>query len=124
IWINAVGCGVNALLDWLLIFGNAGFPELGIIGAGWSTVIGCTSSAILGLYLFLRRQYDEEFHTRRGFGFNRHLFGQLLRYGVPNGFQSTFDLIAWTLFTLMVGWFGKAQLAATSTIFVVNALFF
>lgn len=43
---------------------------------------------------------------------------------MPNGFQSTFDLIAWTLFTTMVGWFGKAELAATSNIFVINALFF
>jgi multidrug resistance protein, MATE family len=124
IWINGIGCGVNGLFDWLFIFGAAGFPEWGITGAGWATVLGCSSSAILGLCLFLRRQHDAQFHTRRGFAWNPPLFRHLLRYGVPNGFQSTFDLIAWTLFTLMVGWFGKAQLAATSTIFVVNALFF
>ena len=52
--INAIGCVVNALMDWLLIFGNAGWPELGIVGAGWATVLGCTSSAAFGLWLFLR----------------------------------------------------------------------
>lgn len=124
IWINAVGCAVNALSDWLLIFGHAGFPELGITGAGVSTVLGCSCSALLGLWLFLRPEYDGAFHTRRSFGWDSHRFRQLLRFGLPNGFQSTFDLIAWTLFTVMVGWFGKVELAATSSIFVVNALFF
>ncbi len=124
IWINAIGCLVNALLDYLLIFGNAGFPQLGIVGAGWATVAGCSASAIVGMLLFIRHQYDEQFNTVRGRGWNKTLFLQLLRFGFPNGFQSTFDLIAWTLFTTMVGWFGKVELAATSNVFVINALFF
>jgi MATE family multidrug resistance protein len=124
IWMNAVGCLVTAGLDWCWIFGRAGFPEWGITGAGLSTLCGCCASALLGLVLFLRPGFDHLFHTRRHWRWNGHLFRQLLRFGVPNGLQSTFDLIAWTVFTLMVGWFGKAELAATSNIFVVNALFF
>jgi multidrug resistance protein, MATE family len=124
IWINAVGCLVNAILDYCLIFGNLGFPEMGIVGAGWATAIGCAASAVCALALFLRHRFDEEFHTVRGRGWNGHLFAQLIKFGMPNGFQSTFDLIAWTLFTVMVGWFGKAELAATSNVFVINALFF
>jgi MATE family multidrug resistance protein len=124
ILINAMGCVVNALFDWLLIFGHAGFPEWGIVGAGWATALGCASSAALAVFLFLQPRFDEQFHTRRGFGFDGRRFRQLLFFGMPNGFQSTFDLIAWTLFTLMVGWFGPTELAATSNIFVVNALFF
>ncbi|MFO0812635.1 MAG: MATE family efflux transporter [Gemmatales bacterium] len=124
IWINAIGCVVNGLLDYCLIFGKLGFPEEGIVGAGWATVAGCTASALCGLYLFMRHQYDEQFATVRGRGWNTPLFFKLVKYGMPNGFQSTFDLIAWTLFTTMVGWFGKAELAATSNVFVINALFF
>lgn len=124
IWINAVGCLVNALLDYLLIFGNGGFPECGIVGAGWATTAGCSASALMALVLFLRHRFDEEFATKRGRGWNSHLFRQLIRFGMPNGFQSTFDLIAWTMFTSMVGWFGKAELGATSNVFVINALFF
>ena len=78
----------------------------------------------MALLLFMRHQYDEQFDTVRGRGWNNHLFQQLIKFGMPNGFQSTFDLIAWTLFTTMVGWFGKAELAATSNVFVINALFF
>ncbi len=124
IWINAVGCLVNGALDYCMIFGNLGFPEGGITGAGWATVAGCSASALCGLLLFLRHRYDEVFYTVRGRGWNQHLFAQLIKFGMPNGFQSTFDLIAWTVFTTMVGWFGKAELAATSNVFVINALFF
>lgn len=124
IWINSIGCLVTAFLDYCWIFGRFGFPEAGIIGAGWATVGGCSASALCGLYLFMRKRYDEQFCTIRGRGWSSKLFRQLVSFGMPNGFQSTFDLIAWTLFTTMVGWFGKAELAATSNVFVINALFF
>ena len=124
IWINAIGCLVTALLDYCWIFGHWGFPEAGIVGAGWATVAGCSAAALCGLAIFVRHRYDEVFYTVRGRGFNRRRFAQLFRYGFPNGFQSTFDLIAWTLFTTMLGWFGEAELGATSIVFVINALFF
>lgn len=124
IWINAIGCLVTAVLDYFWIFGYGGFPETGIVGAGWATVAGCSAAALCGIGLFVRARYDAVFHTRRGAALDRHRFAQLFRFGFPNGFQSTFDLIAWTLFTSMVGWFGKAELAATSNVFVINALFF
>nr|HMP18469.1 MATE family efflux transporter [Gemmatales bacterium] len=124
IWINAVGCVVNGILDYALIFGHWGFPELGITGAGWATVAGCSASAACATLLFLRKSFQAKFKTLDGYRWNGHLFMQLLRFGMPNGFQSTFDLIAWSMFTVMVGWFGKAELAATSNVFVINALFF
>jgi MATE family multidrug resistance protein len=124
IWINAIGCVVTAALDYCWIFGNFGFPRWGIAGAGLSTICGCCASALLGLALFLQHRFDDLFQTRRQWRFHPHLFGQLLRYGVPNGLQSTFDLIAWTCFALMAGWFGKAELAATGNVFIINALFF
>ena len=39
----------SAVFALLLIFGRAGFPELGIAGAGWATVVGSWTSALLAL---------------------------------------------------------------------------
>ena len=49
LWIEAAGTAVNVALALVLIFGRAGFPELGIAGAGWATVAGSWTSALLGL---------------------------------------------------------------------------
>src|SRR5262249_37761168 len=49
LWFSAIGLVVNAVLDYLWIFGRGGFPEWGIAGAGWATVIGCWASAVVAL---------------------------------------------------------------------------
>src|SRR5207248_5946138 len=64
--IEAVGTTVNLLLALVLIFGQLGFPELGIAGAGWATVAGTWTSALVALGLFLRRRYREQFATGSG----------------------------------------------------------
>src|SRR5829696_9047610 len=33
------GMPINILLNWLLIYGNWGFPRLELVGAGWATFI-------------------------------------------------------------------------------------
>ena len=64
--IEAAGTAVNVALALVLIFGRAGFPELGIAGAGWATVTGSWTSALLALGLLLRRKYRDEFqHSAR-----------------------------------------------------------
>ena len=49
------------LLALVMIFGRAGFPELGIAGAGWATVTGSWTSALVALGLLLRPTYRQQF---------------------------------------------------------------
>ncbi|WP_315821253.1 hypothetical protein [Paraflavitalea speifideaquila] len=49
---------VNVLLNWLLIYGNAGFPRLELIGAGWATLITRTLIFIvLGIIILKHRTF-------------------------------------------------------------------
>jgi MATE family multidrug resistance protein len=118
--INATGLVVNAPLAYLWIYGHAGFPALGIEGAGWATVVGSSTSAVLGLALFFRRRYRKTHATASGYCFDAELFGRLLRFGVPNGLVYMMDALAFGAFLFLVGWLGDAELAATSITFSIN----
>jgi multidrug resistance protein, MATE family len=117
--INAIGTVVNIALDYLLIFGHFGYPEMGIAGAGWATVAGSWASAILAVAVFFRKKYREEFDSMN-WRPERELSVRLLKFGGPAGMQWALDAIAFTLFTMFVGQLGKAEQNATSLTFTLN----
>jgi len=118
--VNAVGLAVTALFGYAWAYGRWGFPEWGIAGVGWATVIGAGASAATALALLFRRRYRAEFATVSGWPFDRELFGRLMRFGLPNGATAFLDALAFTWFILLVGRFGPAELAATSIAFTIN----
>ncbi len=123
IWVNLVGCLVNGVLDALLIFGLFGFPEWGIWGAGIATVAGSYVSTAVALLLYWSPPLHAEFATRT-LEFDGQRLKQFLAFAAPTGLQGGFDVVAWAIFTLFIGRLGKAVLAATSIVLLVNAWFF
>ncbi len=117
--IDATGMSVNAVLAYSWISGHFGFPALGIAGAGWATVIGSSTSAVLGLTLLFRPKYRLLYCTLAGWRFERELFGRLMRYGLPNGLQWMLDGLVFTLFIFLVGRLGDVELAATTIAFAI-----
>jgi MATE family multidrug resistance protein len=122
--INAVGFGVNALLDYAWIFGNWGFPAWGVAGAGWATVTGAYASALLALVLLFRPRFRLEFATISGWRFEPELFRRLMWFGLPSGMQWFLDGLAFTMFIMLIGRLGSAELAATSIAVTLNMLAF
>lgn len=118
--INGVGTLVNAVLDYAWIYGRWGFPEMGIAGAGWATVVGSWVSAALGLALVFRSQYRREYATLSGWRPERELFGRLMRFGIPGGLQYFLEALAFNIFLVLVGRLGTNELSATSIAFTIN----
>jgi multidrug resistance protein, MATE family len=110
--IEAFGTAVNVALALLLIFGGAGFPELGIEGAGWATVAGSWASALLALGLLLQPAYRAEFAMLSGWRPERELFGRLLWYGGFAGTQVFLDVLVFNVFVQLVGRLGEAAVGA------------
>jgi MATE family multidrug resistance protein len=122
--IEAAGTSVNVALALVLIFGRAGFPELGIAGAGLATVAGSWTSALVALGLFFRRNYRERFHTVQGWRPERKLFGRLMKYGGPAGVQVFLDVLVFNVFVQLVGRLGEAATGATTLTVRLNMVAF
>jgi MATE family multidrug resistance protein len=123
-WANLLATAVNIVLDYLLIFGVGGFPEMGIGGAAIATNISMIAALLVYFGLMLRRDRDGRFHVIRGWRFDPALFSRILRFGLPSGVQFFVDLAGFTIFLLIVGRLGTASLAATNIAFNINTLAF
>ncbi len=123
-WVNILATGVNLVLDYVLVFGRWGFPEMGIRGAGVATVISGIFSLLVFFPLVCRPLYDREYHTLRGWRPEKRLLLRLLRFGFPSGVQFFLDMAGFTIFILLVGRLGTVSLAATNIAFNISTLSF
>ena len=123
-WVNVFTTVVNLILDYALIFGRWGFPELGIRGAAIATVVAGVFSFLVFLALLSTRRNDDVYRTIRGWRPEKDLFVRLLRFGFPSGVQFFLEIAGFTGFVLVVGRLGTASLAATNIAFNINTLAF
>jgi len=123
-WVNAITTAVSLFFGYCMIFGRLGFPEMGIRGAAFATLISATFSLICYLFLITRRADAENYQTLKGWRFEKELFLRLLKFGFPSGIQFALDMAGFTIFVLIVGRLGTASLAATNIAFNINTLAF
>jgi MATE family multidrug resistance protein len=104
---------LNILLNYLLIYGKFGFPELGLNGAGWATLI---SRIIMGLWMAGYVYYHSSYRKyRNGFSignYSRAMISKLLHIGIPSGVQFIFEVSAFGFSAIMMGWLGTTALAS------------
>ncbi len=123
-WINLFAMLINIILDYLIIFGNFGFPELGMKGAAIATVIAHSFSFLAYLILINRYKFKDKFNIHFKWKIDIDLFKRFLKYGLPNGVHFFIDIAGFTLFILIVGRLGTISLAATNIAFNLNNLVF
>jgi MATE family multidrug resistance protein len=122
--ITFVGTLINIPLDYAIIFGKWGLPELGIKGAAIATVMSWGVNVLLLGLLIFTRENNARFGVFCHFHFDRDIFTRLMRFGIPGAMQFTLDILAFTLFILLVGRIGRQELAATNIVLSINALAF
>ena len=111
----------NILGNWLLIYGKAGFPEMGLLGAGVATLVSRILMVVcFGAIFMLSKRYAI---YRKGFSssrINRGEFGELTRLGSPVALQMGMETASFSLSTIMVGWLGTTALAAHQIMITVG----
>ncbi len=122
--VNIAATAINIVLDYIMIFGKLGFPEMGIEGAAYATVISSIFACVVLFVTFLNRENNLHYATRREWRFNKSIFLRLMRFGAPSGAQFMLDMISFSLFVMLVGRLGAVELGATTLAFQVNTVAF
>lgn len=112
-FITIIANVINIIFNYLLIYGKLGFPEMGLNGAGWATFISRVVMAVgLGWFVW---NYGKLKKYRAGFQLLKakaDLFKPMLKIGVPSGIQFVFEVGAFAMAAIMMGWLGTVPLAA------------
>ncbi len=120
-WVTFISFAVNALLAWALVLGTWGCPRLGITGAALATVLAQLLAALLYLLIFARSGGLTDTKARR---FDHAEFRRFLALAAPLGLRISGELVAWTLFLIIIGRLGTVELAASSIAFRINGMAF
>lgn len=123
-WVNVCVAALNGLLDYGLIFGHWHLPPMGIAGAAWATIISQAIGAGVFFAMFVCGSEARTYEVWRNRAFDRELFARLWRYGAPSGLHFMLDLLAWSLFILMIGRLGMVPLGASNLAFQINNVVF
>jgi MATE family multidrug resistance protein len=117
---NVLGNVVNVGLDYCLIFGKWGCPELGMAGAAIASVIaGCVSPGIM-LACFFSRQMNAKYGTRHAWRWDAGQMRRMIRFGGPSGIHLFLDLASFSLFVMLLGRQGEVAHIASNMALSIN----
>ena len=106
---------INVVGNYALIFGNWGFPEMGIKGAAIATVAAWTLRMIILTGALLLPKIDARFNTRGSIRLDREKMAGIMRVGGPIAIQWVIDIGAWVVFmSMIVPVYGKIAMAASN----------
>ncbi len=124
-WVLIGGNVLNIFGNWILIYGHLGAPELGLVGAGLSTLLSRVVMAVVmaGVFFFSRKYRGYALGFRRG-RVNRQDFAHLNKLGWPVALQMGMETASFSLTSVIVGWIGTTALAAHQVMLTISQLGF
>lgn len=124
-WILLGGNVLNIIGNYILIYGKFGFPELGLLGAGISTLFSRIMMVVVFVVVFLcsRRfiRYKIGFYR---LGWSRAILGRLNGLGWPIALQMGMETASFSLSAIMIGWLGTIALASHQVMLAISQFTF
>ena len=123
LWVTIGAVLVNVIVNYALIFGNWGAPEMGIVGAAWASVsVQIVSLLLLAIYAaVVTREHGLFIRFWRP---DWEAFGQVFRLGWPIGITTLAEVGLFAAASVMMGWLGTLPLAAHGIALQVASLVF
>ena len=113
LWVMLSGVAVNVVLDFALIFGHFGAPELGVLGAGIASAL-VNAAMFLGLlWIGVRyRPFRRYAILARLWRSDWPRFFQIVRFGAPIGVTLLLEIGLFTGALFLMGLLGTVEIAA------------
>lgn len=124
-WILLGGNALNIIGNYILINGKLGFAEMGLLGAGISTLFSRIVMVVVFAVIVLRGRRFIRY--RLGFmrlGWSTPMFRKLNALGWPVGMQMGMETASFSLSTIMVGWLGTLALASHQIMLTISQFTF
>lgn len=112
--LSVISLPLNVFINWLLIYGNWGFPRMEMVGAAYGTLISRSAIFIALAYVILRHKiYWPYISLRQQQWFiKKKTIKELLDIGIPSSLQIGMEAGVFAVSAIIVGTFGGEQLAA------------
>lgn len=111
------GMIINIVCNYFLIFGQGPFPELGVAGAAYGTLIGNVFSVVYLFVAYFGKRYRDAYGTTHNLKFNLDYTKELLKRGLPSGVEMFMNMAAFQLLILMFHGLGAVEATAASVMF-------
>ena len=124
-WVLLTGNLLNIVGNYILIYGKLGAPELGLFGAGISTLVSRIFMLLLFVAVFMRRRTYRPY--RRGLAaipLSKLSWKRLNAIGWPIGIQQGLEAGTFCVTAIMIGWLGSLQLAAHQIAITISLISF
>lgn len=111
---SLVGASTNIGVNYLLIFGNWGFPELGLKGAAIATVIASAVEFSIPMLVFCSPRWARRYHVFRWWRPSLTTIKEIVRIGWPGGLMVSNEMACWAIFmSVIIGTMGPEHSAAS-----------
>lgn len=124
-WILLGGNILNIIGNYILIYGKLGFPEMGLLGAGISTLFSrIVMLIVFACIFFFTKRYLRYLVGFKRFHINKPDFRKLNQLGWPIALQMGMESASFSLSAIMIGWIGTIALAAHQIMLAISQICF
>jgi len=121
---NLIANVVNVIFNWLLIYGNLGFPKLGVAGASLATVIGQVVAFIMAFVVMIRGNGFLKLQFKLGFKPDKIVLGNMINIGLPAMVEQLLMRAGMIIFAKTVASLGTTAYATHQVCMNIQALSF
>lgn len=112
---------LNIIFNYMLIYGELGFPRMGLAGAGLGSTFATLFDPMFYLFIILLPSYRKRFQNFKNLKIDKNIISAIFKISLPVSFQNVFILIGFLSFISIIGLIGTVEQAATQAI--ISTLF-